>query len=130
MIKIILFFICILSGTVALSQKKISVSVINPCQKNWKYFASKDTIEGNVIYYETSGDCGYFVTASLTLVVTTIKDTIRVLQFCDNRNNFKYFQKVKVLPCRITKKRAGLIPIDEKNDCKIKKTYYSKIIAV
>jgi hypothetical protein len=98
------------------------------CIAKWKYRQSVIPIHGVLIHFGPVADCGYFITASLSIVKTDRGDTIRVLQLCDTTKKVIVQIKVTLLPTSRVKKKASLIPSDPWTDCKIKKTYYGRLV--
>lgn len=99
----------------------------NTCKDSWEYFPIKDSIYGEVLFHLPAiGLCGAIATASLTIVKTSLGDTIRVLEMCNVNKVFKKNEKVKVafsekLPFAVN------TPPDDYYYCKIHKTCYGVI---
>lgn len=71
----------------------------NNIETNWVYFVLKDTLIAKVIEHNpASVDCGILATSSITVVVTNIRNTIRIIDLCNTSDNYKKDQIVKVLP--------------------------------
>ena len=61
----------------------------NDCKDRWECFDLRDTIRGQVLFPINPGvDCGMFAVASLTVIKTSINDTIRVLELCNKNKKF------------------------------------------
>ena len=98
------------------------------CEANWNYFSLTDTLKGRVLFHaKPPFTCGILTTASLTVIKTDKKDTIRVLWLCNNNVDFKKSDIVKIYPAK--KPDFGVLFPNKKSkyDCSIKNTCYGTI---
>jgi hypothetical protein len=94
----------------------------------WTYSQTAVPVHGTLIHFSPIADCGYFRTATLSIIKTNNGDTIRVLQMCDTTKTVEIGSKVKLLPTSKVSKKASLIPSDPATDCVIRKTYYGRLL--
>ena len=105
-----------------------SSSTTLTCRSNWQFLTTENKIEGRLIYFLPAADCGYSISASLSIIETTTGDTIRVLNLCDMRRQIPPNTKVQLLPNNEVTKKASIIPLDKTGDCFIIKTYYGQLL--
>ena len=98
------------------------------CRSHWKYLITNTAIQGHLLYFLPVADCGYSISASLSIIKTLKDDTIRVLQLCDTTKTMVQNTLVKLLPNKNIITKASIIPIDKNEDCVIKKTYYGRLL--
>ena len=122
-ITLLIFLLCLI--LTSFGQKGDTIS---PCRKNWKYLKTKNPIEGELVYFLPVAECGYFISATLSVVKLIDGSLIRILQVCDTTRIMKPKIKITLLPNYKEKDIAELIPIDKLNDCKINMTYYGRLI--
>jgi len=97
------------------------------CKDKWQYFTLKDTIRGQVLFHaKGTVACGVLATASVTIIKTT-SDTIRVLELCNTKKDFKRSRFVKVESAK-RPPFSVILPGDDKNfDCLVIKTCYGTV---
>jgi hypothetical protein len=97
------------------------------CQQRWKYCRLNNSIKGVIIAHQkATAGCGYFVTASTSIIVTANRDTIRILELCNDKKGFSYGQSVIVTPLNHLEFSPEIL--EHTNfDCKEFKTYYGII---
>jgi hypothetical protein len=110
--------------------KMDSVSNHNKSQNSWKYFKLKTTIRGVVLeQHPTTVLCGYFATASNSIILTANNDTIRVLELCNTNKSFSKLDKVEIIPTTTPSFFVSFIP-PTKFDEKVKRTSYGTITKI
>jgi hypothetical protein len=73
----------------------------NDFMSKWTFFNLKDTIKFKIIYHiRASVDCGTLASASITIGITQTRDTIRVLELCNTKKDFKKDDLVIVVPAK------------------------------
>ncbi len=97
------------------------------CRSRWKYLITDTAIQGQLLYFLPVADCGYLISASLSIIKTITGDTIRVLQLCDTTKRMIQNCKVKLLPNKKMTTKASIIPLDERGDCMIIRTFYGRL---
>lgn len=124
---ILLFSILVVSCTNRKLTKK-EIAAANKCRDNWQYINLQDTVSGEVLYHaKASFGCGVLTSASLTIIKTTEKDTIRILWRCNTEIDFKVNQRVKIIPEQQTAHPVMLPLTTSQFDCIIYRTYYGNI---
>jgi hypothetical protein len=89
----------------------------------WTYSQTAVPVHGSIIHFSPMADCGYFRTATLSIIKIDKGDTIRVLQICDTTKRVVIYSKVTLPPPAKVKKEVSLIPSDPATDCVNKKPY-------
>lgn len=70
-------------------------------ESKWIYFDLQETIKIKIIHHITASvDCGTLATASITIGTTQSGDTIRVLELCNTKKDFKKDDIVIVIPAK------------------------------
>lgn len=109
--------------------QNIVIPTYERCKEKWDYVFVKDTIRGEVLFYEKAPfACGNISTASITLVKTNKNDSIRIIQACDLTNNFSKGQQVIFVPDYNYYPNISLPFNTSRSDCMIKRTCYGKCI--
>ena len=124
-----LILILCLSATFCFGQKnsKKFEDLKNKCQGSWQYFTLEETTIGQVLFHEKAYFlCGVIATASLTIIKTSLGDTIRVLELCNTNKEFKKTNFVKVTPNHNPDFGVS-IPKDKTFGCLVKKTCYGTV---
>ncbi len=81
--------------------KTIELHNTSNYKDNWIYFELPKPTELKVISHQLAGiDCGTIATASVTIGVTNLNDTIRVFELCNVRKNFSIAESVIVTPAK------------------------------
>lgn len=129
MLKLILFFISCSVASITFCQKKDPQNIIIPtyenCKEKWNYIFVKDTLKGEIIFFEKSPfECGKLPAASITILKTTKGDSLRILQACDTTSQRKLKQKVSVVPDYSNYSNIALPFNSSKSDCEVKNTIY------
>jgi hypothetical protein len=93
------------------------------CMTKWTYLKTAKSIHRRLIHFSPVAGCGYFITATLSIVKTDKGDIIRVLQLCDTTNKVVLNSKVTLLPTpKLNHQKASIIPEDPTTDCTIRNT--------
>ena len=73
----------------------------NDFMGKWIYFDLQETIRLKIIQHITASvDCGTLATASITIGTTQTGDTVRVLELCNTKKDFKKDDLVIVIPAK------------------------------
>lgn len=101
--------------------------------KDWKYFTLSDTLSLKIIDHYPAIPCGVFQSASVTIGQTELRDTIRVLDYCNSNRNYFPGQFVKVLPAKTPTHYVPIAVMFVNNDTKplyfkIKKTTWGSLV--
>ncbi len=73
----------------------------NNFENRWIYFDLKEIIKFKIIYHiPASVECGTLATASITVGTSHTGDTIRVLELCNTKKDFKKDDIVIVIPAK------------------------------
>jgi len=107
------------------------------CETKWQYFKLTDTIRGTVVLHRKAmAACGRVPFASLTLVQTINKDTLRILELCSFKE-FKVSDKVIVWPGFIPTSNDVQLPryrtmdlkfVNDAFECSVTKTCWGSVI--
>lgn len=98
------------------------------CREGWKYLTTTHSIKGELLYFLPTGDCGYSLSATLSIIKVANGDTIRVLQMCDTTKEILPNTQVTLLPNKEATKKSGIIiPVDKINDCRVRDTYLGRL---
>jgi hypothetical protein len=100
------------------------------CRTKWIYQKTTHKIIGTLIDFKPVADCGYSMSASLSIVKTKIGDTIRVLQMCDTSLTAKQNTQVTLLPNSQIDNylKASIIPTAPETDCIVRNTYFGTLL--
>jgi len=125
----LLFLVAILVGCAG-KKYRILNSQLNgalKCQQSWVYFKLSDTLKGVILSHINAGFlCGTMASASVSLIVTDTKDTLRVLELCNVGKRFNSGDKVTI--CYSEKPPFNVsIPINSFYDCRYYNTYYGNV---
>lgn len=124
---VILIAFFLITRLCGFSQTKGQQAKAQECKTKWGYDQLKQVVNGEVLYHRKAPvSCGIFSTASVTLVRTESGDTIRVLELCNTKKDFKRGAKVKVTPEGDKTWVVGIVPFDPKA-CILMKAYFGKI---
>lgn len=100
------------------------------CQQEWKYYLQKNTIEGKIIANQkATAGCGYFITASTSVVITAKKDTLRIIELCNTEKGFSNGQSVIITPLKQHEFFAEILE-QTPLDCNDFKTFYGIIDSI
>ena len=122
LIKIMLF--CLFCFGCAPANVKKQMHALSACQGNWQYFTVTKPITGKVISYHGGWCRGNSKMASSTVIITSVGDTVRVLELCNN-TKFNPNEFVMVTWAQTpARKRAAL---DPDYDCKVQRTCYGDV---
>jgi len=81
------------------------------------------SVKGIIIAHQkATAGCGYFITASTSVVATANHDTIRILELCNDKKGFSYGQSVTIAPFKPSE-----ILEQTPLECKNFRTYYGII---
>jgi hypothetical protein len=67
-------------------------------RRSWPYFKLPAKTRGVIVNHVKAADCGYFITASVSVIETDKKDTIRVLELCNSKKKFNKGDSVVITP--------------------------------
>ncbi|MFT3934089.1 MAG: hypothetical protein QM726_10775 [Chitinophagaceae bacterium] len=123
----LIFCAALLMGVGHNKKAKSSPETLDNCSDRWQYLSSQDTMRGQVLFHaKATVACGILASASLT-IIKTAKDTVRILELCNDRKDFKQWSMVKVIPA----KQPGFSVVFRGNDlpfaCSVQKTYYGTV---
>ena len=125
--KIVIAFVVLLTFfcKTAIAQKRLSNY---ECRISWQYFDIEHSVTGMVISHEKPrSNCGYLISASITIVKIYFGDTIRVLELCNTEKTFLKGDIIKIEPA---KKPEFDIDLPNQFYCSIKKTTFGIITGV
>ncbi|GAB3227034.1 hypothetical protein GCM10027346_09940 [Hymenobacter seoulensis] len=87
-------------------------------------------LKGKVIFHKNTDDlCGLMPTASVTLVKTTVGDTIRVLELCNLNKKFTAGEMVVIYPNATFEAVNVDVPADPRA-CSLKRTCIGTIDSI
>jgi hypothetical protein len=86
-----------------------------------------DSLKGTVLFHKmATTECGFLSTASLTLIETEEGDTIRVLDLCNTKKDFRTGSFVTLRAQRKPDFSIDILPFDPKA-CAFKRTCFGTI---
>jgi hypothetical protein len=98
------------------------------CRNSWQYFNVKDSLKGKVLFHKMATiEYGFLSTASLTLIETEEGDTIRVLDLCNTKKDFRTGSFVTLRAQRKPDFSIDIVPFDPKA-CVFKRTCFGTIL--
>jgi hypothetical protein len=124
---IIVLFLCL---SISCSRHRINYRLINrlaKCQDGWQYFKLDHQVRGKIIYYER-GYCGFISLNSVTIITTSARDTIRVLELTCGTKVFNKSDSVLVNP--VNKPNSAGTSSDVDFTCLVKRTCYGSVTKV
>lgn len=100
------------------------------CKEKWEYVFAKDTLIGEVIYFQQAPFlCGNNSSASITIIRTNNNDSLRILQVCTLHKSLELKQKLAFIPDYTYHKNVALPFNTSKSDCMVRKTCYAILIS-
>jgi hypothetical protein len=114
---------------------------VEECRNNWQFFILKKTITGEVVSHAKAGPCGSIAFASITIIRLQTGDTIRVLNYCNDREDYMDKNLVTVKPLKNFKGlknkydpsvSLSVVALEKDGktdlmDCFVKKTCYGSV---
>lgn len=67
-------------------------------RRSWPYFKLSENTKGVILSDVLTAGCGYVITASISVIKTDKKDTIRVLELCNSSKKFNIGDSVIIAP--------------------------------
>lgn len=100
------------------------------CKERWDYVFVKDTLVGEVIYFQQAPFiCGNTSSASITIIKTSNNDSLRILQVCSQNKPLEPKQMLSFVPDYTYYKNVALPFNSSRSDCMVKKTCYATLIS-
>jgi hypothetical protein len=121
--------IIFISACSILSKKKDTPKLIASdveCQRIWSYFDLNHKITGQIIaYHRAEVFCRAIGTASSTIMLTSLHDTIRIIELCNMSKEFKKSDSIEVIPA--DKPSFYVLISPDESYCYVKKTCYRRM---
>lgn len=123
----LVLFLCL---SISCSRYRIHDPVLRhlaKCRDKWRYFKLDRQVRGKVLSY-AKGLCGYFMLNSAVVIVTSVHDTIRVLELPCYHKMFARSDSVLIEPVNKPDSAGSILDVDF--TCLVKRTCYGHITKV